>query len=90
MAGSPVIVCTDKLFKVLFIGDLGVGKSSIIMRYVNKCFDETYKASIGVDFALKTLEWDAQTIVRLQLWDIAGECQNYEVSFVEFQSALQS
>ncbi|XP_018559236.1 ras-related protein Rab-32 [Lates calcarifer] len=88
MAGSPVIVCTDKLFKVLFIGDLGVGKSSIIMRYVNKCFDETYKASIGVDFALKTLEWDAQTIVRLQLWDIAGQERFKKMSRVYYKEAM--
>lgn len=76
MAGSSMIVCREKLFKVLVIGDLGAGKSSIILRYVNKRFDERYKASIGVDFALKTLEWDSKTVVRLQLWDIAGECQD--------------
>lgn len=82
MAGSSVTLCADKLFKVLVIGDPGVGKSSIILRYLNKCFDERYKASIGVDFALKTIEWDAKTVVRLQLWDIAGECQDCEVSVV--------
>lgn len=64
----------EKLFKVLVIGDLGVGKSSVILQYVKKCFMEKYKASIGVDFALKTIEWDPQTLVRLQFWDIAGEC----------------
>lgn len=77
-------LCAEKLFKVLVIGDLGVGKSSIILRYTNKNFDEGYKASIGVDFALKTIEWDAKTVVRLQLWDIAGECNNYEVSVADF------
>lgn len=84
MAGSSVTLCAEKLFKVLVIGDLGVGKSSIILRYTNKNFDEGYKASIGVDFALKTIEWDAKTVVRLQLWDIAGECNNYEVSVADF------
>lgn len=63
----------EKLFKVLVIGDLSVGKTSVILRYVNKRFVEKYKASIGVDFALKTIEWDPQTVVRLQFWDIAGE-----------------
>lgn len=74
MAGSPVPCSTDRLFKVLVIGDVGVGKSSIILRYVNKRFNETYKASIGVDFALKTIEWDSKTVVRLQFWDIGGKC----------------
>lgn len=65
---------TEKLFKVLVIGDLGVGKSSIILQYCKKRFDEEYKSTLGVDFVLKTLEWDEKTVVRLQLWDIGGEC----------------
>lgn len=73
MAGLSASPSTDRLLKVLVIGDLGVGKSSIIKRYVSKRFEERYKASIGVDFALKTIEWDAGTVVRMQLWDIAGE-----------------
>jgi len=81
MAISSVAHCTDRLFKVLVIGDVSVGKSSIILRYVNKRFNETYKASIGVDFALKTIEWDAKTLVRLQFWDIGGEC--VEIRLVE-------
>ncbi|XP_070971585.1 LOW QUALITY PROTEIN: ras-related protein Rab-32 [Oncorhynchus clarkii lewisi] len=73
MAGGSVSVCTECLFKVLVIGERGVGKTSFITRYVNMRFKEEYKASIGVDFALKTIEWDNKTVVRLQLWDIAGK-----------------
>uniref|UniRef100_A0A672RYH3 Zgc:162171 n=1 Tax=Sinocyclocheilus grahami TaxID=75366 RepID=A0A672RYH3_SINGR len=62
----------ERLLKVLVIGDLGVGKTSIIKRYVNKVFSQHYRATIGVDFALKVLNWDHQTVIRLQLWDIAG------------------
>lgn len=87
MAGSSSTSWTEKLFKVLVIGDLGVGKSSIVLRYVNKRFDERYKASIGVEFALKTIEWDPKTVVRIQLWDIAGEC-HHEVSEVCFLASL--
>ncbi|XP_044023081.1 ras-related protein Rab-32 isoform X2 [Siniperca chuatsi] len=88
MAGISVTLCTDKLFKVLVIGDLGVGKSSIVLRYVNKRFDERYKASIGVDFALKTIEWDAKTVVRLQLWDIAGQERFKKMSRVYYKGAM--
>jgi Ras-related protein Rab-32 len=63
----------EKLYKILVIGDLGTGKTSIIKRYVHQCFSPHYRATIGVDFALKVLNWDAKTIVRLQLWDIAGQ-----------------
>lgn len=62
----------EHLFKVLVIGDLGVGKTSIIKRYVHQIFSQHYRATIGVDFALKVLHWDSDTVIRLQLWDIAG------------------
>jgi hypothetical protein len=40
---------------------------------VHQNFSSHYRATIGVDFALKVLHWDPETVVRLQLWDIAGE-----------------
>ncbi|XP_031703284.1 ras-related protein Rab-32 [Anarrhichthys ocellatus] len=88
MAGCSAAFCTDKLFKVLVIGDVGVGKSSVILRYVNKRFHETYKASIGVDFALKTIEWDAKTVVRVQFWDIGGQERFRKMSRVYYKGAM--
>lgn len=63
----------EHLYKILVIGELGAGKTSIIKRYVHQFFSQNYRATIGVDFALKVLNWDPQTIIRLQLWDIAGK-----------------
>jgi GTPase SAR1 family protein len=59
------------------IGELGTGKTSIIKRYVHQFFSQHYRATIGVDFALKVLNWDQDTVIRLQLWDIAGTVEFY-------------
>lgn len=58
--------------KILVIGDVCTGKTSVIQRYAYKKFDVTHKATIGVDFALKTVRVD-QEILNAQLWDIAGQ-----------------
>ncbi|MGH0146192.1 UNVERIFIED_CONTAM: hypothetical protein FKN15_007930 [Acipenser sinensis] len=71
MASGMVTECKEYLFKVLVIGELGVGKTSLIKRYVHQLFSQHYRATIGVDFALKVINWDSKTLVRLQLWDIA-------------------
>ncbi|KAM5125082.1 ras-related protein Rab-38-like [Mantella aurantiaca] len=59
--------------KVLVVGDLGVGKTSIIQRYVHNIYSQCYRATIGVDFAVKIVTWGRDSMVRLQLWDIAGQ-----------------
>ncbi|GIX88697.1 ras-related protein Rab-32 [Caerostris extrusa] len=62
----------ELMFKLLVVGDYGVGKTAIIRRYTEGTFTQNYKITIGVDFALKSLQWDENTLVTLQLWDIAG------------------
>jgi len=59
--------------KVVFVGSPGVGKTSLIKRYVNNFFSHAYKATVGADFALKVIDVDAKTRVHLQIWDIAGQ-----------------
>ena len=73
------LIRKEFLFKILVIGELGAGKTSFIKRYVHNLFSEHYRATIGVDFALKVFTWDDEdnTIVRLQLWDIAGQGKSH-------------
>ncbi|KAL6118247.1 uncharacterized protein ACO6RY_03082 [Pungitius sinensis] len=78
----------ERLLKVLVIGDLGVGKTSLIKRYVHQVFSQHYRATIGVDFALKMLDWDQKTVVRLQLWDIAGQERYGNMTRVYYREAV--
>nr|XP_023014439.1 ras-related protein Rab-33B-like [Leptinotarsa decemlineata] len=78
----------DHLYKVLVIGDLGTGKTSIIKRYVHRFFSQHYRATIGVDFSLKVLNWDDQNLVRLQLWDIAGQERYGNMTRVYYKEAV--
>ena len=60
------------IFKLILIGNSGVGKSCILQRYMKHTFEENYKCTIGVDFLMKSLIINGQT-VKLQIWDTAGQ-----------------
>ena len=62
----------DYLFKLLLIGNSSVGKSSLLVRFVDDIWEENFVPTIGVDFKLKTLEIDGKK-VKLQIWDTAGQ-----------------
>ena len=62
----------DQLFKLVLIGDTGVGKSCLLLRFADNQFTESYISTIGVDFRFKTVVVDGKTI-KLQIWDTAGQ-----------------
>ncbi|KAI0333116.1 GTP-binding protein ypt1 [Cubamyces sp. BRFM 1775] len=62
----------DYLFKLLLIGDSGVGKSCLLLRFAEDAFTDSYLSTIGVDFKIRTIELDGKT-VKLQIWDTAGQ-----------------
>ena len=58
--------------KIIFVGDAGVGKTTIISRVMDNPFNEVYEPSIGVDFMSKIIKYRGQNI-KLQIWDTAGQ-----------------
>lgn len=62
----------DYLFKFLLVGDSGCGKSSILMRYTDNSFTESFISTIGVDFKIKNVDING-TLIKIQIWDTAGQ-----------------
>ena len=62
----------DYIFKILLIGDSGVGKSSLILRFVDDTYTDSFTTTIGVDFKVKIVTVGDKTI-KLQIWDTAGQ-----------------
>lgn len=62
----------DHLFKLLIIGDSGVGKSSLLIRFSDNTFSGSYITTIGVDFKIRTVVIGGER-VKLQIWDTAGQ-----------------
>mmetsp|Transcript_69721 Transcript_69721/g.202140 ORF Transcript_69721/g.202140 Transcript_69721/m.202140 type:complete len:208 (+) Transcript_69721:88-711(+) len=62
----------DYLFKLLLIGDSGVGKSCLLLRFADDTYTQSYICTIGVDFKIRTLEQEGKRC-KLQLWDTAGQ-----------------
>ncbi|EAR91266.3 Rab-family small GTPase (macronuclear) [Tetrahymena thermophila SB210] len=62
----------DHLFKLVLIGNSGVGKSCMLMRYAENTFTQNFYNTIGVDFKIKTINLQGKQI-KLQIWDTAGQ-----------------
>ena len=65
-------MAADFVFKIIIVGEAGVGKSCLLRRFVDQNFTENYVNTIGVDFKVKTIELMGKT-VKLNLWDSAGQ-----------------
>lgn len=76
----------DYMFKVLLLGDAGVGKTSLMWRFSDDVFNHTYISTIGIDFKLRTIDVQGQK-VRLQVWDTAGQERFHAISVSYYRTA---
>ena len=63
----------EVLYKILLLGDSSVGKTCFLMRYTDNTFQEIHMSTIGLDYKLKNVQLDDGKIVKIQIWDTAGQ-----------------
>ncbi|KAL3093640.1 hypothetical protein niasHT_026678 [Heterodera trifolii] len=69
---STMVHKRECLFKIIVIGDISTGKTSLIQRFIHNSMSGNYKPTLGVDFATKLVQFE-DTLVRLQFWDISDK-----------------
>ncbi|KAL5220882.1 hypothetical protein ABZP36_025595 [Zizania latifolia] len=77
----------DYLFKVVLIGDSGVGKSNLLSRFARDEFSLETRSTIGVEFATKTVRVDDK-LVKAQIWDTAGQERYRAITSAYYRGAL--
>lgn len=77
----------DTIMKILLIGDSGVGKSCLLVRFVDDKFNPSFITTIGIDFKIKTVEINGQKI-KLQLWDTAGQERFRTITTAYYRGAM--
>ena len=76
----------DYLFKLVIIGDTGVGKSCLLSRFSDNTYTENYISTIGIDFRFRTIKMN-QRILKLQIWDTAGQERFRTITSVYYRGA---
>merc|ERR1712000_271017 len=77
----------DFLFKVVLIGDSGVGKSNLLSRFTRNEFNIDSKSTIGVEFATRSIQVDSKTI-KAQIWDTAGQERYRAITSAYYRGAV--
>lgn len=77
----------DYLFKLLLIGDSGVGKTCLLFRFSEDAFNTTFISTIGIDFKIRTIELNGKRI-KLQIWDTAGQERFRTITTAYYRGAM--
>lgn len=90
VGGAPASTAPpfDYLFKIVLVGDSGVGKSNLLSRFTRDVFTFDEKSTIGVEFATRTVTMSDGKRVKAQIWDTAGQERYRAVSTAYYRGAL--
>lgn len=77
----------DYLIKLLLIGDSGVGKSCLLLRFSDDSFTPSFITTIGIDFKIRTIVLDGKKI-KLQIWDTAGQERFRTITTAYYRGAM--
>lgn len=87
MSGKAPSRSFDKIMKLLLVGDSGVGKSCLLLRFVESKFNPSFITTIGIDFKIRTIEVKGKKI-KLQVWDTAGQERFRTITTAYYRGAM--
>jgi len=73
----------DCMFKILLIGNSGVGKTSFLLQYCDNKFNPAFVSTVGIDFKVKTVVTQDKKRIKLQVWDTAGQ-ERYKIITTQY------
>ena len=76
----------DHLFKLLILGESGVGKTCLLLRYADDSFTGNYLSTISIDFKIKIIQLKNK-LIKLQIWDTAGQERFRNIGKIFYKSA---
>jgi len=91
---SEPVLSTDDIwyvqfiFKIVLLGDSGVGKSNLVFRFTKNEFNKDSKSTIGVEFATKTVQIEDNKLVKAQIWDTAGQERYRSIASSYYRGAV--
>ena len=88
---DPIIMDSesyDFIFKIVLLGDSGVGKSNLVFRFTKNEFNKDSKSTIGVEFATKTVQIEDDKLVKAQIWDTAGQERYRSIASSYYRGAV--
>ena len=77
----------DFLYKIVLIGESGVGKSNLLLRFTRNEFDAEKRSTIGVEFATRSIQHDNK-VIRAQIWDTAGQERYRAITNAYYRGAV--